>query len=71
MELTIIDYNMAHLSPSVIAAAALCLSMKLLDQGNWVSLSFSLCVCALCLSMRLLDQGNWVSLFLSLCSASP
>ena len=39
MELTLIDYDMAHYHPSEIAAAALCLSMKLYDgeEANWVS----------------------------------
>lgn len=35
MELTIVDYDMAHLNPSEVAAAALCLSMKTLDDSAW------------------------------------
>lgn len=35
MELTVVDYEMAHLPPSRIAAASLCLSMKLLDGSTW------------------------------------
>ena len=35
MELTIVEYDMAHLPPSEIAAAALCLSMKLLGNLPW------------------------------------
>ncbi|XP_063782259.1 G2/mitotic-specific cyclin-B2-like [Pseudophryne corroboree] len=35
MELTLIDYDMVHFHPSEIAAAALCLSQKLLCQGSW------------------------------------
>lgn len=35
MELTIVDYEMAHMHPSEIAAAALCLSMKVLDNTPW------------------------------------
>lgn len=35
MELTITEYDMVHHSPSHIAAAALCLSMKLLDGSKW------------------------------------
>lgn len=35
MELTIVEYDMVHYSPSQIAAAALCLSMKLLDESQW------------------------------------
>jgi len=35
MELTIVEYDMVHYSPSEIAAAALCLSMKLLDKSQW------------------------------------
>ena len=36
MELTIVNYDMAHHHPSEIAAAALCLSMKVLDGADWV-----------------------------------
>lgn len=35
MELTITEYDMVHHQPSHIAAAALCLSMKLLDGSKW------------------------------------
>lgn len=35
MELTIIEYDMVQYYPSEIAAAALCLSMKLLDGTKW------------------------------------
>ncbi|EMP38992.1 G2/mitotic-specific cyclin-B2 [Chelonia mydas] len=35
MELTLIDYDMIHHHPSEIAAAALCLSQKVLGQGKW------------------------------------
>ncbi|KAE8617606.1 hypothetical protein XENTR_v10009136 [Xenopus tropicalis] len=35
MELTLIDYEMVHFNPSEIAAAALCLSQKILAQGSW------------------------------------
>ncbi|KAG8440422.1 hypothetical protein GDO86_006248 [Hymenochirus boettgeri] len=37
MELTLIDYDMVHFTPSEIAAAALCLSQKVLGLGSWVS----------------------------------
>ena len=37
MELTITDYDLVHYHPSQIAAAALCLSMKTLDNLEWVS----------------------------------
>lgn len=37
MELTITEYDMVHLLPSQIAAAALYLSIKLLDNSPWVS----------------------------------
>lgn len=37
MELTIVDYDMVHMRPSEIAAAALCLSIALLGGGEWVS----------------------------------
>ena len=37
MELTIVEYDMVQYLPSKIAAGALCLSMKLLDNSNWVS----------------------------------
>ena len=39
MELTIVDYGMVHYYPSQIAAAALCLSMKLMDGSDWVSVT--------------------------------
>ncbi|XP_029431059.1 G2/mitotic-specific cyclin-B2 isoform X1 [Rhinatrema bivittatum] len=35
MELTLVDYDMVHFLPSEIAAAALCLSQKILGQGTW------------------------------------
>ncbi|NXI36059.1 CCNB2 protein, partial [Galbula dea] len=35
MELTLIDYDMVHYRPSEIAAAALCLSQKILGQNKW------------------------------------
>ncbi|XP_006902839.1 PREDICTED: G2/mitotic-specific cyclin-B2 [Elephantulus edwardii] len=35
MELTLIDYDMVHYHPSQVAAAASCLSQKILDQGKW------------------------------------
>jgi len=35
MELTLVDYDLVHCPPSEIAAAALCLSMKLLTQASW------------------------------------
>jgi cyclin B len=38
MELTITEYDMVHIAPSLIAAAALYLSIKLLDNSPWVSL---------------------------------
>lgn len=38
MELTLIDYDMVHHHPSEIAAAALCLSQKILGQNKWVSI---------------------------------
>ena len=37
MELTTVDYDMIHIYPSQIAAAALCLSMRILDNASWVS----------------------------------
>ncbi|MEE6502940.1 hypothetical protein FKM82_004684, partial [Ascaphus truei] len=35
MELTLLDYNMVHFHPSMVAAAALCLTQKVLNQGTW------------------------------------
>ncbi|NXS24886.1 CCNB2 protein, partial [Mystacornis crossleyi] len=35
MELTLIDYDMVHYRPSEIAAAALCLSQKILGHNKW------------------------------------
>ena len=37
MELTMLDYDMVHFPPSQIAAGAFCLSLKILDNGEWVS----------------------------------
>lgn len=37
MELTLIDYDMVHHRPSEIAAAALCLSQRILGHTKWVS----------------------------------
>jgi len=38
MELTIVEYDLVHLNPSEIAAASLCLAMKLVfDTPEWVS----------------------------------
>lgn len=37
MELSLVDYDMIHFPPSQIAAAAFCLSNKILDEGEWVS----------------------------------
>ncbi|XP_078386425.1 G2/mitotic-specific cyclin-B2 [Cetorhinus maximus] len=37
MELTVIDYNMVHIHPSEIAAAALCLSFRVLGQSKWTA----------------------------------
>uniref|UniRef100_T1JET7 Uncharacterized protein n=1 Tax=Strigamia maritima TaxID=126957 RepID=T1JET7_STRMM len=35
MELTLVQYDMVHHRPSLIAAAALCLSLKLLRDSSW------------------------------------
>lgn len=35
MELTLIDYDMVHYLPSIIAAACLCLTHKVLNSGSW------------------------------------
>lgn len=35
MELTLTDYDMVHYHPSQVAAAASCLSQKVLGQGKW------------------------------------
>ncbi|NXG31170.1 CCNB2 protein, partial [Dromaius novaehollandiae] len=35
MELTLVDYDMVHHHPSEIAAAALCLSQKILGRNKW------------------------------------
>ena len=38
MELTVVEYDLAHICPSEVAAASLCLSMKLIcDTPDWVS----------------------------------
>ncbi|KAM9794028.1 G2/mitotic-specific cyclin-B1 isoform 1-T1 [Syngnathus typhle] len=35
LELTMIDYDMVHYPPSMVASAALALTLKLLDAGEW------------------------------------
>ncbi|CAK8676804.1 unnamed protein product [Clavelina lepadiformis] len=35
MELSLIDYDMCHIPPSKLAASALCLSIKLLEDAEW------------------------------------
>lgn len=37
MELSMLDYEMCHVPPSKIAAAALCLSIKLFDDVEWTA----------------------------------
>lgn len=39
LELTMIDYEMVHYPPSMVASAALALTLKILDAGEWVSLT--------------------------------
>lgn len=39
LELTMVDYEMVHLPPSVVASAALALTLKILAAGEWVSAS--------------------------------
>lgn len=39
LELTMVDYEMVHLPPSMVASAALALTLKILDAGEWVSAS--------------------------------
>lgn len=36
LELTMIDYDMVHFPPSMVASAALALTLKILDAGEWV-----------------------------------
>uniref|UniRef100_A0A3P8TTU0 Cyclin B1 n=1 Tax=Amphiprion percula TaxID=161767 RepID=A0A3P8TTU0_AMPPE len=35
LELTMVDYEMAHFPPSMVASAALALTLKVLDAGEW------------------------------------
>lgn len=37
LELTMVDYEMVHFPPSMVASAALALTLKILDAGEWVS----------------------------------
>lgn len=37
LELTMVDYEMVHFPPSMVASAALALTLKILDAGDWVS----------------------------------
>lgn len=39
LELTMIDYEMVHFPPSMVACAALALTLKILNAGEWVSLT--------------------------------
>lgn len=39
LELTMVDYEMVHFPPSMVASAALALALKILDAGEWVSLT--------------------------------
>lgn len=34
-----VDYEMVHFPPSMVASAALALTLKILDAGEWVSLT--------------------------------
>ena len=34
MELSLVEYEMAHVKPSILAAAALAISLKVLDQSG-------------------------------------
>ena len=36
MELSLVDYDMCHVPPSKLAAGALCLSIQLLEEAEWV-----------------------------------
>ncbi|XP_072004203.1 G2/mitotic-specific cyclin-B2-like isoform X2 [Engystomops pustulosus] len=35
LELTLVDYDMVHYQPSIIAAASMCLTHKVLNLGSW------------------------------------
>ncbi|KAI4816528.1 hypothetical protein KUCAC02_008851, partial [Chaenocephalus aceratus] len=35
LELTMVDYEMVHMPPSIVASASLALSLKVLDAGEW------------------------------------
>ncbi|XP_029025213.2 G2/mitotic-specific cyclin-B1 [Betta splendens] len=35
LELTMVDYDMVHFPPSIVASAALALTLKILDAGEW------------------------------------
>lgn len=37
LELTMVDYEMVHFPPSMLASASLALTLKILDAGDWVS----------------------------------
>lgn len=43
LELSMVDYDMAHFSPSLVASAALALTLKVLDAGEWVSDTWRVC----------------------------
>uniref|UniRef100_A0A8C5PDI0 Uncharacterized protein n=1 Tax=Leptobrachium leishanense TaxID=445787 RepID=A0A8C5PDI0_9ANUR len=35
MELTLVDYDMVHFNPSIVASAALCLTQNIMNSGTW------------------------------------
>jgi len=53
MELSLVDYEMCHIPPSRLAAGALCLSIKLLENADWV---------CCCLSYAINSSSCWSSL---------
>lgn len=40
LELTMVDYEMVSFPPSIVACAALALTLRVLDVGEWVRLGF-------------------------------
>lgn len=45
LELTMTDYEMVHFPPSMVACAALALTLKILNAGEWVRFSETVCYC--------------------------
>lgn len=71
MELTLVDYEMVHYNLLEIAAAALCLSRKVVSQGQWVSLSCRQGLRKFCTPFPKASEFPCLRLPLTPCSGDP